>query len=307
MRCHVLWMLLVVLPSLLARAAEITDATGRSVYIPDHPARILPAGPPAAVLLGALAPDLMVGWPYSLSREARAWLPDVINNLPKVPMLTGRQDVTQEVTSLHPDLIIDYGNVSPRYIELDENAHTKTGIPTVLLDGALTKTPQTFRELGVALHREERGRVLAFEAEAILSAVPPSHGAPLRVVYGLGLDGLDVAAADAGAAEVFNLLGWQVLGPEGTDAIRRTSIEVIASLNPDVLIFQSPGMRQVVAQSSQWRALRAVREHRAYVMPDQPFGWLGGPPSINRLLAVAAAPKNEQMNALREGLQPLSP
>jgi iron complex transport system substrate-binding protein len=329
MRRHLLFLLVLVLQSLPARTAEIADATGRSVQIPDRPVRILPAGPPAAVLLGALAPDLMIGWPYSLSPEARGWLPDMINNLPKVPMLTGRQDVTQEVTSLHPDLIFDYGTVSPRYIQLDEDAHTKTGIPTVLLDGALTKTPQTFRELGVALHREERGRVLALEAEAILAAVPPPHGIPLRVVYGLGSDGLSVAAADSSAAEVFNLLGWRVLAPEGTSAIRRTSIDVIASLNPDVLIFQSPGMRQVVAQSSQWRALRAVQEHRAYVMPARPFGWLGEPPSINRLLGVAAlssggngtaalaatfyavvygrSPTNEQINALRESLQPLSP
>ena len=329
MRRHLLCMLLLVLQPLAARTAEIADATGRSVQIPDRPVRILPAGPPAAVLLGALAPDLMVGWPYSLSPEARAWLPEVINALPKVPMLTGRQNVIAEVASLHPDLILDYGSVSPRYIQLDDDARTKTGIPTVLLDGALSKTPRIFRELGVALHREERASVLALEAEAILAGISPSHGNPLRVVYGFGPDGLDIAAADAGAAEVFNLINWQVLAREGTGAIRRTSIDVIASLNPDVLVFQSPGMRQVVAQSAQWRALRAVREHHAYVMPARPFGWLGEPPSINRLLGVAALSSggsgtavlaatfyavvygrsrtNEQMNALRESLQPLSP
>jgi iron complex transport system substrate-binding protein len=244
-------------------------------------------------------------------------------------MLTGRQDVTDEVASLHPDLILDYGTVSPRYIQLDDSVHAKTGIPAVLLDGALTKTPQIFRELGVALHREERARVLALQAEAILAAIPPSHGTPLRVVYGLGPDGLSLAAADAGAAEVFNLLHWQVLAPEGSGAIRPATIDMIASLDPDVLVFQSPGMRQVIAQSLRWRAVRAVQQHRAYVMPARPFGWLGEPPSINRLLGVAAlgsdgsgtaalaatfyavvygrSPTNEQMNEIREGLQPLSP
>jgi iron complex transport system substrate-binding protein len=144
---------------------------------------------------------------------------------------------------------------------------------------------------------------------------------------------IDLARTSGVGANVLPYAGsWHrdKVDPRRTSPTGPVSIEVIASLNPDVLIFQSPGMRQVVAQSSQWRALRAVREHRAYVMPDQPFGWLGGPPSINnRLLAVAAlssdgsgsavsvatfyavvygrTPKNEQMNALREGLQPLSP
>lgn len=44
-----------------ARAREDKDATGRSVTIPDAPARVLAAGPPASVLLHALAPEAMVG------------------------------------------------------------------------------------------------------------------------------------------------------------------------------------------------------------------------------------------------------
>jgi iron complex transport system substrate-binding protein len=171
--------------------------------------------------------------------------------------------------------------------------------------------------------------VLALKAQAILAAVPPRRAAVPRVVYGLGPDGLNVAAPDTGAAGVFTLLGWQVLAPEGTGAIRHTSIVAIASLDPDMLIFQSPGMRQVVAGSPQWRALRAGQQHHAYVMPPRPFRWFGEPPSINRLLGVAVlssdgsgtaalatafyavvygrAPTAEQLSALREGLLPIGP
>ena len=53
-----------------------------------------------------------------------------------------------------------------------------------------------------------------------------------------------------------------------------------------MIIFQNAGMRQVVANSAEWRALRAVQQHRAYVTPDMPYGWLDEPPSINRLLGV---------------------
>jgi hypothetical protein len=102
----------------IAAANAVVDAAGRTVQVPDHIARMLPAGPPAAVLLAALAPDLMLGWPEPLSPDARAYLPAEVANLPQVPRLTGHADVTADIAALHPDLIVDYGTVSPRYSDL---------------------------------------------------------------------------------------------------------------------------------------------------------------------------------------------
>src|ERR1700732_2224678 len=116
MRGLLLFLALFVQP-LSVNATDLQDAMGRSIRIPDHPARILPAGPPAAVLLATLAPDLMIGWPHSPSLAARMWLPDATVALPPVPMLTGRQDMTDQVVALRPDLILDYGAISPRYAQ----------------------------------------------------------------------------------------------------------------------------------------------------------------------------------------------
>lgn len=125
------------------------------------------------------------------------------------------------------------------------------------------------------------------------------------------------------------MLGWEVLNPEGSGAPSRTNIQAIQALDPDLIIFQSADMRKVVADSPQWRALRAMREHHAYVAPDAPFGWLDEPPSINRLLGLAVlsargggaiglaaifnatayggAPSPQQLDAVRESLMPLTP
>jgi iron complex transport system substrate-binding protein len=46
-----------------ACAATVTDATGRALPVPEKVARVFPAGPPAAILLYTLAPDLLLGWP----------------------------------------------------------------------------------------------------------------------------------------------------------------------------------------------------------------------------------------------------
>lgn len=46
-------LVLLVLSPLSVAGAELQDATGRSIRIPDQPIRVLPAGPPAAVLLAS--------------------------------------------------------------------------------------------------------------------------------------------------------------------------------------------------------------------------------------------------------------
>ncbi len=123
----------------IASAAEVVDAIGRTVQVPDHVARVLPAGPPAAVLLSAIAPDLMLGWPSPVSDSAGAMLAPSAALLPQIPRLTGGEDVTAKLQALRPDLILDYGTVSPRYADLARTTQEKTGVPTILRDGSLTE------------------------------------------------------------------------------------------------------------------------------------------------------------------------
>lgn len=287
------WLLLLVLVlwSGFAAAAQVVDATGRTVQVPDHVARVLPAGPPAAVLLAAIAPDLMLGWPEPPSDSARALLPQAVAQLPQVPRLTGRDDVTAKVQALKPDLIVDYGTVSPRYADLARTTQEKTGVPTILLDGSLANTPRAVRLLGHILHRDGRAEAIAALAEALL-ALPVPQAPHLRVLYARGADGLTVAVPGTDVTEVFTHLGWQVLAPDGDaangkGAFRRASIDAIRTLDPDILVFADPAMRDTVMHDQAWRSVRAVREAHVSIAPSQPFGWIEEPPSINRLLGLA--------------------
>ena len=269
-----------------AMASDIIDATGRTVQVPDHVARVLPAGGPAAVLLEALAPDLMLGWPTPLPTEKRALLAPEAAALPDVPHVAGRGNTLDAIRALNPDLILDYGTVSPDYIALARSTQERSGIATVLLDGRLAETPRVLRLLGAALHREQRAETLARLAEALL-AVPPVPGKPPRVAYVRGTDMLKLAAPGTGATEVFTRLGWQVVAPPGDGWFRVTTQDAIAAFDPDIVVFSDAGMRAVVAASPAWRALRAVRDGHAYIEPASPFGWINEPPSLNQVLGVA--------------------
>ncbi len=282
--------ILPLLCSVMASAAEVIDSTGRTVRVPDEVPHVLPAGPPAAILLAAIAPDLMVGWPGPLSGEAKALLPDNANH-PRIPRLTGRDDVTDKIKALKPDLIIDYGEVTPRYFELARATQEKTGIPTLLFSGTLDNIPRVVREIGAMLHREARAETLATFAEAMLALpvtpLPASLGAHPRVLYARGTDGLTVTAPDTDVTEIFKHIGWQVVAPDGQGTFRKSTIDAIASLDPDILIFSDPAMRATLARPDAWKSVRAIREGHALVAPSLPFGWVEEPPSINRLLGLA--------------------
>lgn len=280
--------LIVVLPWLWCAAAlamEVTDSTGRAVPLPAAITHVVPAGPPAAILLEAIAPDLMVGWPGPLADAASALLPDSANH-PRIPRLTGREDVADKIKALQPDLILDYGDVTPRYSDLARATQQRTGIPTLLFTGALDQIPLVVRQIGTILHREARADTLAnyFAALLALPVTPP--GAHPRVLYARGADGLTVAAPDTDVTEVFTRLGWQVLAPDRQGTFRPSSIAAIAALDPDIVIFSDPAMHAALSHA-EWQAVRAVHEGHALVAPALPFGWVEEPPSINRLLGLA--------------------
>lgn len=319
---RVLLLVLLLLPS-LAWSMEITDATGRHVAIPSHVARVLPVGAPAAVLLEALAPDLMIGWPNKPGPSAAAFLPARVAALPRV--MPAVPQFAAQVLAEKPDLIVDYGDVDAKWTTRDEQLQAATKLPVILLDGALERMPEVLRELGAALGRGARAEQLAQLAEHILHT--PGAGPRRTVVYARSTDGLVLVPPGSLGAEVFGVLHWKVLAPPGKGHLRQASLKQIAALDPDVLIFGEPVMRDVIAKSAEWRSLRAVREGHAYVMPRKPFGWIDHPPSINRLLGVewlhgddpivaarafyaevyGRTPDPAQLEALRHELRPIAP
>jgi iron complex transport system substrate-binding protein len=269
-----------------ALGSTVVDATGRSVDLPDYVTRVLPAGSPAAILLAAVAPDLMLGWTSPVSDNARALLSPEAARLPQVPRLTGRDDVTDKIAALKPDLILDYGTIAPRYVDLAKATQQRTGVPTVLLDGSLAEVPHVFRLLGSILHREERAETLARFTEALLAA-PKKLDASPRAVCARGPDGLTLVAPGSDLAESFTRAGWQLVAPPGQGPSRQVSLDDIRALDPDVIVFTDPAMQAALTQSEAWRSLRAVHDGHSFVAPDMPFGWLDEPPSINRLLGLA--------------------
>src|SRR6185312_4695563 len=96
----------------LAFAQAIKDAAGRTVAIPAKVSRVFPAGPPAAILLYTLAPDLLLGWARANRPEECAYMLADICTRPEIGRITGCGNTAnlESVIALKPDLILDVGS-----------------------------------------------------------------------------------------------------------------------------------------------------------------------------------------------------
>src|SRR5262245_24892559 len=156
-----------------ARAAIVTDSAGRSVPVPARVERVFPAGPPAAILLYTLAPDLLLGWPRANRPEECAYmLPDICTRS-EVGRITGRGNTAnlETVLTLKPDLIVDVGSTNDTFVSLAARVQDQTGIPYALLDGRFVALSTAYQKLGQLIGRQAAAEELANYTSRTLTVI----------------------------------------------------------------------------------------------------------------------------------------
>lgn len=265
--------------------------------------RVVAAGPPASVLVYCLAPQALAGWPFQLAPQAQALLRQVGSSLPYIGRLAGRGSTLspEGLLALKPDLVLDIGDVNPYYESAARSMQEQTGIPYVLLGGRLQDSPAQLEQAGELLGQAQRGRQLAQYARDILVEAgqkAAARTAGLKAYLARGHDGLETGMGQSIHTEVLRMCGLSVMGDARQDnRLGRVSHEQVLLWDPDILFAQDEAFFQMARHQTPWNRLKAVREGRLYRVPAWPFGYLDGPPGINRLAGLV------WLSALLEGPQ----
>jgi len=275
------------------RAASVTDAAGRAVPVPDKVTRVFPAGPPAAILLYTLAPELLLGWPRAnRPEECEYMLPDICAR-PEVGRITGRGNTAnlEVVLALKPDLILDVGSTRGTFVSLAERVQEQTGIPYALLDGRFDATVATYRTLGELTHRRAAAEVLARYAEETMATIcqriePLPQARRPRVYYARGPRGLETGLGGSINVETIIFLGANNVAAARQGGLAIVSIEQVLAWNPEVIITIDRDFAASVRSDPVWAPVAAVRSGRVHLSPKLPFGWVDFPPSVNRLIGL---------------------
>jgi iron complex transport system substrate-binding protein len=276
----------------MVRAATVTDGAVRAVPAPASVKRVFPAGPPAAIMLYTLAPQLLLGWPRANRPAEREFLLPEVGSRPEVGRLTGRGNTAnlEVVLALKPDLILDCGSITATYISLADRVHAQTGIPYALLDGRFSAIAASYRTLGALIGRRDDAEALARYAEntvdtinARIASIP--HDKRPRVYYARGPRGLETGLGGAINVETIEMLAQNVAG--GTrGGLANVSIEQVLLWNPEVIVTIDRDFAANVLTDPAWASIAAVRARRVHLSPKLPFGWVDFPPSVNRLIGL---------------------
>lgn len=279
-----------------ARLLAAADAGPRmrvfgSLPRPERVRRVFAAGPPAAVLAHVLSPERLIGWPMPLSPEARAFLAPAVRERPFLGRLSGRGSTIplEKLLALEPDLILDTGTVDATYLSAAENVHERTGIPYVLVPGRLADSPWQLSEAGRLLGLPERGATLAREAERLLTEARGALRAGARgprVYVARGPDGLETVKEGSLNAESLALAGGRSVADGPGGGVARVSFEQVTAWQPEVVLTQDAGFFASARSDDRWSRLPALRAGRLHLVPSLPFGWLDGPPGVNRLVGL---------------------
>lgn len=287
-----LWLLCAV-PA-LAQTRTVTDGAGRQVQVPARIERVFAAGSPAAITLYTLAPDKLLGWTDPLRPEEKRFLPPRYAALPTLGRLTGRASTAnaETVLSARPDIILDLGDVDPTHVSLAERTQAQIGIPYLIYDGKLERTPELYEKLGALLGEEKQAAALADYARQVLAelregmARVPQSRHP-RVYYARGLDGLETALAGSINTEMLDDVGAiNVAAAPRRHNTATVSPEQVLAWNPEVVITLDDRFYHAVWTNPLWQGVKAVRDKRVYLAPRLPFGWFDSPPAVNRLIGI---------------------
>jgi iron complex transport system substrate-binding protein len=272
-------------------AGEFPDSAGRIVVIPDHVNKVMAASPSAEVLVYVLAPQKLAGW---ARRPSGIGMPARYARLPVTGELSGPQAVATaaSIARVHPDLIIDAGTVTPERAAFADQITQQTRIPYILLDNSFDRTPTMLRMIGRVLGVPERADDLAGSAEHAINALRgrlliQSATERPHVYYARGPNGLQTAEPGSGAAASIEAAGAiNVAASLGVGHQVFVTPQQIRDWNPDVIIVENRGLYARMLRDPAWRSLRAVRNKKVVLEPEQPFGWIDDPAGVNRLVGL---------------------
>jgi len=278
----------------------ITDMMGRSLEIPRSVNGVLATAPPTTISVYMLAPDKLMGVNIAPSAtNGSIYMPKKYQDLPNVggwTMMTPNGNF-ESFIAMKPDLVFDaewgVGNFSAQLVDRQQKFGV---IPVVGVLNAYTISnyDPCIRFMGSVLGVDEQAASLQEFYHRVSSNVTTRVGTipeneRVRVYYASGTDGLQTALKGSQHAELIELAGGVnvadfELAPGA--AFTQVSMEQVTAWNPDVIIVGDPGFFKTINYDTLWQPIKAVKNHRVYLVPQSPYKWFDGPPGLNQIIGI---------------------
>jgi len=277
-------------------AREITDMFGRHFSLADRPRKVYSASPPDTWLLYAIDPTMPAGLNLPIREQDKRYLHKQALRLPLIGGTFGEASTPnmEMLLRLNPELVVVSNDETPLSLKVNQGMKMLKRPVLEMTLARPSEYPEAFLRMGRILGREERAKKLSdycrktLEQAAAFSRSIPDTG-KVSVYYAEGPDGLTTECDDSRHSELIKLAGGvNVHRCKARDlfGMEKVTLEQVLIYNPDVILAMDKGFYRKVSNDPRWRRVRAVRDRRVYLIPDQPLNWFDRPPTFMRFIGL---------------------
>ncbi len=210
------------------------------------------------------------------------------------------EEIMELNKQLNIDVVLDVGEAKSSMVADLNEIQSTTGVPFAFVtQDKLADIPQSYLTLGTLLGNETRGEELSTYVSDLLTEFDTGMAKvgtdKVSMIYVTGVDGNSVHLIGSGEnsyhGEVINYLADNLAGPAVTSSGLgdEYTMEDILSMNPDYIIVAydaDHAYYNAIMNGEMWKSLSAVKNGNVYEAPYGPYSWMGGPPSVQRLLSM---------------------
>jgi len=277
-------------------AREITDMFGRHFSLPNHPRKVYSASPPDTWLLYAIDPTMLAGRNLPIREQDNRYLHKHMLRLPLIGGTFGEASTPnmEILLRLDPQLVVVSNDETSLSLKVNQGMKM---LKRPVLEMTLARPsdyPGAFLRMGRILGREERGKKLSdycrktlAQAAAFSRSIPDNK--KVSVYLAEGVDGLTTECDESRHSELISLAGGaNVHRCKARDlfGMEKVSLEQVLIYNPEVILTMDKGFYRRVWSDSRWQRVRAVRNRRVFLIPDQPVKWFDRPPTFMRFIGL---------------------
>lgn len=281
------------------------DDVGREITLPVTIDAVSPSGPLAQIVLYSLDQDLFVSVSSEFTDAQATYIDPRLLTLPVTGQFYGSKASTMNPESimelnrqLNIDVVLDIGEAKKTMKADLDDIQAKTNVPFAFItQNKLEDIPGSYVKLGELLSRPERGQELSDYVSALLaefdSGMKKVGDNKKSLIYVTAIDGNSVSMVGSGSyhAEVIDYLANNLAKPAASSSGTGDgyTMEDILQMDPDYIIVgytEGHAYYDEIMTRPIWQSLSAVKEGNVYEAPYGPYSWMGGPPSVQRLLSM---------------------
>ena len=278
---------------------EFTDSAGRTVELPRNITMVAPSGPLAQQVLLTFDPQVLCGLATEPSDIVEKYFGiDGDDYVIFGQIYGGKGNLNKEaVAASGAQVVIDIGEAKKSIVEDLDALQEALGIPCIHIAASIGTYDQAYTMLGEVLGQPERAEQLAAYCAKVRDSVAKAvegldEADMVRVAY--VTDETHAIAKGSFQGQVIDAYADNVVVVEdvvGSGTGNEVSLEQIALWDPDVIFFSNRELYESVADDPVWSTLTAVAEGAYYYVPQDPYCWMGMPPSVNQVLGMQWFPR----------------